>query len=95
MATVPYRTALQRTLDASRKRAKRRKRVDDIIFAFMVVVLISGGALLSAWLIMLLFGSLHHSVASVVPAYGYGASIIIIFTVAAIKGLVEVFRRGR
>jgi len=75
-----------------RRRAKRRRRVDAIITALGVSFLVLGGVLTSGWLLMLLLGAIHHSVAPVVPAFGYGASMVIIFTVAVIKGLVEVFR---
>lgn len=88
----PHVSPRVRALDAVRKRAKRRKRVDNVITAILVVIILVGMLLVSPWLLMLLFGAVHHSVATVVPAYGYGASMIIILAVAVIKGLVEVFR---
>jgi len=88
----PHISPRVRALDAMRKRAKREKRVDDVIVAFLVVIILVGMLLVSPWLLMLLFGAIHHSLTTVVPAYGYGASMLIVITVAAIKGLVEVFR---
>jgi len=90
----PHISPRVRALDAARKRAKREKRADNVIVAFLVVGIVLGGSLLSAWLLMLLFGAIHHEVVPAVPAYGYDASLIIIFTVIVTKGLVEVFRRG-
>jgi len=63
--------------------------------AVMGIIVLLGWVVLStpffAWIVMLTFGALHHSVWSAIPAFGFGSSVIIVFSVAVLKILVGRF----
>jgi len=45
------------------------------------------GIPLMAWVLMLTFGALNHSVWQAVPAFGYSSSLIIVIAVGVLKAL--------
>ena len=65
------------------------------MYAILGVIVLLGWVLAStpfmAWIVMLLFGALHHSVWSAIPAFGFGPSVLIVFSVAVLKILVGRF----
>lgn len=58
-----------------------------LVILLVILAVITARTLVTGWILMLILGGLHHSVDDSVPAYGYWASVLIMFAVSFLIGL--------
>ena len=55
----------------------------------LLVLAAVAGLPLTAWILMLLLGALHHSVTDVIPALGYWACVLVVAAIGFLKALIK------